>query len=185
MKSRAFSLSQLRLALGHTWLIGLFGIAYLVSQVTILIIVEPLGSSLAELQCLGFSADRYIAIFRHWEETGVMSAYRAHFVLDDVHWVWYSAFFTVLLCRLFESRRIPHRFNWLLLLPLASGLFDWYENQMQHVFLSSPDFSTIVDPLPLLSTLASDAKWMLASVYILLSAVLLVRDRLSGSSRTT
>lgn len=174
-ESGALSPSRLRQTLGRTWLIVLFGLAYLASQATILIIVAPLGSALAELQCFGFSAEKYLAVFRHWDATGAMAAYRAHFVLDDVHWVWYSAFFTVLLCRLFERHRVSHRFDWLLILPLASGLLDWYENQLQHVFLSSSDYSTIVDPLPLMSTLASDSKWMLAAGYILLSVVLLAR----------
>lgn len=185
MESRALSLARLRSALDHTWLIAVFGIAYVASQATILIIVQPLGTSLAELQCFGFSAETYRAVFRQWEETGVMAAYRAHFVLDDVHWVWYSVLATAILCRLFERQRIPHRFDWVLVLPLASGLLDWYENHLQHVFLSSPDFSTIVDPLPLLSTLASDAKWTLASAYLLLTAGLLVRGRLRGGNRAS
>lgn len=177
MEPAALSLSRLRRELGQTWLVVLFGIIYLISQVTILIIVEPLGGQFAELQCCGFSAERYVEVFRHWEETGVMAAYRAHFVLDDVHWIWYAGFFTFLLCRLFERNRLPHRLDWVLLLPLASGLLDWYENKLQHVFLSSADFSAIVDPLPLFSTLASDIKWMLAVVYVLLSVVLLLRAR--------
>jgi hypothetical protein len=163
--------------LGRRWLIVLFACAYLVSQATILIILAPLGSSLPELQCFGFSADRYIEVFRHWEATGVMAFYRAHFALDDVHWVWYSGLFTAILCRLFERDRVPHRFDWILVLPLASGLLDVFENQLQHVFLASADHSTIVDPLPLLSTLASDAKWTLAAGYVLLTAVLLAKGR--------
>jgi len=174
MEAGALSLSRLRGTMGQTWLIALFGIAYLISQVTILIILEPLGDQFAKLQCFGFSAERYVTVFRSWEETGMMTAYRAHFFLDDVHWIWYAAFFSFLLCRLFEHNRLSHRYNWILLLPLASGLLDWYENQLQHLFLSSDDFSTIVDPLPLLSTLASDIKWALAFVYVLLTAVLLL-----------
>jgi hypothetical protein len=173
----------MREALGQPWLIVLFGIAYLISQVTILIILEPLGRQVAELQCFGFSAERYIAVFRHWEESGLMPAYRAHFALDDVHWIWYAGFFTFLLCWLFERKKLPHRLDWMLLLPLASGLLDWYENKLQHVFLSAPDFSTIVDPLPLLSTLASDLKWTLALTYVLLTLVLFVGDRFCGGKR--
>ena len=175
MKPQAFSLPQLRIVLGRGWLIWLFGIAYLVSQITILVIVEPLGSSFLELQCFGYSAEKSIEIFRRWEEIGALDAYRAHFTLDDVHWVWYSGLFTVVLCSLFERRKIPHRFNWLLLLPLASGLLDWYENQLQHVFLNSNDFSGVVDPLPLLSTLASVSKWTLAIIYFVLTIALLTR----------
>ena len=187
MEPDTLSLSRLRPALAHNWLMGLFGIAYLVSQATIAIILLPVRSHFMWLQCLGFTARDYTVVFRQWEETGVMSAYRAHFVLDDVHWVWYSAFVTVLLCRLFERQRVPHRYNWVLLLPLVSGLLDWYENHIQHVFLGSPDFSTIADPLPLLSTLASDMKWALAAVYVSLAVVLFLRRstsrRLARSQR--
>lgn len=167
----------MRAELGRTGLIALFGITYLVSQVTILILVKPLGGQLAELQLFGFSAERYLAIFHAWEAAGVMPAYRAHFVLDDVHWIWYAGFFTTLLCRLFERARIPHRLDWVLLLPLVSGLADWYENGLQHVFLDAPDFSTLADPLPLLSTLASLLKWTLALIYVSLTGALLLRGR--------
>jgi hypothetical protein len=169
------SLARLRSALDTTWLLALFGVAYLVSQATILFILGPVRADLAELQLLGWSSEAYLATFHRWEMSGAMSAYRAHFVLDDVHWVWYAGLFTVLLCRLFERHRLPHRFDWLLVLPLASGLLDWYENHLQHVFLDSPDYAAIVDPLPLLSTLASWGKWTLAACYVLLGVALLVR----------
>jgi hypothetical protein len=181
MQTRALELARLRAALDHTWLVAAFAGAYAISQATILVVLEPLGSSVAELQCLGFTAAEYLAVFRHWEVTGGMDAYRAHLVLDDVHWVWYAGLFTALLCRLFERQRIPHRFDWLLLLPLVSGLLDGYENRLQHVFLAAPDFSTIVDPLPLLSTLASIAKWILAAVYVALAAGLLLRGAVRGA----
>jgi hypothetical protein len=104
-----------------------------------------------------------------------MAFYRAHFLLDDVHWIWYTMFLTTVLCRLFDRFEISSDRNWFLLLPLASGLLDWYENHLQHVFLSSPDFSTIIDPLPLFSTLASDVKWILSIVYIGTAIVLALR----------
>jgi len=174
------ALARLRAGLGHTWLIVLFGILYLVSQATILAIVEPLGSSLARLQLLGFSAETYRAVFREWQEAGLLDVYRSHFSVDDAHWLWYSGLFTALLCRLFERERIPHRRDWILLLPVASGLLDAFENRIQHIFLSAPDFSRIVDPLPLLSTLASIAKWTLAACYVSIAAWLLARRRRPG-----
>jgi hypothetical protein len=169
------TLDRLRPEIGQTWIIAVFGACYVVSQATMFVILRPLGASFLWLQCLGFSARQYLAVFRQWEAEGVMAAYRSHFLLDDVHWLWYAGLFTAALCRLFEHLRVPSRFNWLLLLPLASGLFDWYENRLQHVFLSSRNFATVVDPLPLLSTLASDAKWLLACTYVSLTAVLLCR----------
>jgi hypothetical protein len=178
------ALARLRPALGRTWLIVLFAAVYAVSQVTILVILHPLGSSIAELQTQAFTAAKYVEIFREWEEAGLMPAYRAHFILDDVHWIWYAGLFTCLLCRLFERRGVAHRFDWLLLLPLAAGLLDAYENHLQHVFLSTPDFSTIVDPLPLFSTLASDLKWLLALAFVALTLALALGANVLGARRT-
>jgi hypothetical protein len=110
-------------------LIVLFGLAYVVSQLAILVTLDPIRSAL--------------------------------------------------LGRLFERRGVTHRFDWILVLPLASGLLDFFENQIQRVSLSAPDFSTIVDPLPLISTAASDLKWLLVLVYLGTTVVLLVRRRLA------
>ena len=173
--NEGISLSNLRKQLGRTWLIILFGVAYAISQITILVILGPIAESMLQLQVTGVSADSYLAVFRDWEASGAMAFYRSHFILDDVHWIFYTGLFTTALCRLFNRHGIAHKHNWLLLLPLGSGLLDWYENSLQHVFLSAPDFATIVDPLPLLSTVASDVKWTFSMVYITLTIILLVR----------
>ena len=177
------SLPNLRRELGRTWLIAVFGVAYAVSQVTIIVILGPIEDAMIKLQTTGFSASDYTSVFAAWVESGEMAAYRAHFILDDVHWIWYAGLFTALLSWLFERKQVSHRHDWVLLLPLASGLLDWFENRLQHVFLSSPDFATIVDPLPLFSTVASDVKWLFAVVYILLSLVMLARLGLARPSR--
>ena len=173
--NKVTSLENLRQELGRTWIIVFFGIAYLVSQVTILIILGPIEDAMIKLQTTGTSAADYLAVFNAWEASGDMAFYRAHFLLDDVHWIWYTIFLTTALCRLFDRFEISSDRNWFLVLPLASGLLDWYENHLQHVFLSSPDFSTIIDPLPLFSTLASDVKWILSIAYIGTAIVLAVR----------
>jgi len=154
-----------------------FGVVYAVSQLTILLLVAPLGRELGELQVSGFTAATYVDVFRRWEAAGVMDAYRSHFLLDDVHWVWYASLLTVLLCTLFERHRISHRFDWVLVVPLAAGLCDAYENHLQHVFLASADHVAVVDPLPLLSTIASITKWTLAAGCVLLSLALGLRGR--------
>ena len=169
------SLSNLRQELGRTWIIVLFGVAYLISQVTIIVILGPIEDAMIKLQTTGFSASDYVSVFGAWEASGDMALYRAHFVLDDVHWVWYTILFTAVLSRLFDRFEVSSKYNWFLLLPLASGLLDWYENRLQHVFLSSADYHTIVDPLPLYSTLASDVKRLLALLYMVTTIVLVVR----------
>ena len=168
------SLANFRGELGRTWLIIMFAVAYAISQITIIVILGPIEDAMIRLQTTGISAEAYLTVFREWEASGGMAFYRAHFILDDVHWIWYAGLFTTLLCRLFDRHSIPHKYDWVLLLPLASGLLDWYENHLQHIFLDASDFSTIIDPLPLLSTVASDIKWLLSVFYILLTVVLAV-----------
>ncbi len=180
----ALSLANLRRELGRPWFIVVFGVAYVISQVTIIAVLRPIEDAMIRLQTTGTSASDYIAVFGAWQESGQMAAYRAHFILDDLHWIWYAGLFTALLAWLFERQSVSHRHDWVLLLPLASGLLDWYENQLQHVFLSSPDFATIVDPLPLYSTMASDVKWVLALVYITLSVALVGRLALRRGSQS-
>jgi len=175
------SLTNIRSELGRTWLIILFAVAYVISQITIIVILGPIENAMIKLQISGVSASDYLAIFNNWEASGGMAFYRAHFILDDVHWIWYAGLFTTLLCRLFNSNGVGQRYNWVLSLPLASGLLDWYENHLQHIFLSSKDFATIVDPLPLYSTIASDVKWLFSLVYITLTVVLAVRLYLNRS----
>ena len=176
------SLDHLRRELGRTWIIVLFGIAYLVSQVTIIIILGPIEDAMMKLQTTGTSVTDYLAVFGAWQASGDMAFYRAHFLLDDFHWIWYTIFVTASLCRLFDRFQISSGRNWFLWLPLASGLLDWYENRLQHVFLSSTDFAAIIDPLPLYSTLASDVKWLLAIAYLGTTVVLVARLAL-GTNR--
>ncbi len=171
------TIRNLAQSLGRTWFLVLFGLAYVVSQLAILVTLAPVGSELLRLQCFGFSAAKTLHVFRAWQQTGAIDASRAHFILDDVHWLWYAGFFTALLGRLFERRGVTHRLDWILVLPLASGLLDVFENQIQHVFLGAPDFSTVVDPLPLISTVASDLKWLLVAVYAGATVLLLFGRR--------
>ena len=124
--TNCISLENLRRELGRTWIIALFGIAYLISQVTIIIILGPIENAMLQLQITGTSVADYMSVFGAWEASGDMAFYRAHFLLDDFHWVWYTIFFTALLSRLFDRFEISNERNWFLLLPLASGLLDWY-----------------------------------------------------------
>ncbi len=178
--TNSISLDNLRRELGRTWIIVLFGIAYLVSQVTIIIILGPIEDAMLKLQMTGTSVADYMSVFGAWEASGDMAFYRTHFLLDDYHWIWYTVFFTASLCRLFDRFEISSERNWFLVLPLASGLLDWYENRLQHIFLDSADFTTIIDPLPLYSTLASDVKWVLALSYLGTAIVLTARLALGG-----
>ena len=178
--TNVMSLDNLRRELGRTWIIVFFGLVYLVSQVTIIVILGPIEDVMLNLQVTGISVADYLAVFGAWEASGDMAIYRAHFLLDDFHWIWYTIFITASLSRLFDRFEISRKHNWFLLLPLASGLLDWYENRLQHFFLSSEGFTTIFDPLPLYSTLASDVKWVLALLYLGTTIVLAARLAFDG-----
>jgi hypothetical protein len=176
MNRSVLSLDRLRKEISATWILVVFGVAFAVSQLTMIVIIHPLGGpAFLQLQCFGFVAADYLDAFARWQSAGVMELYRAHLIVDDAHWIWYSVFFTAALARFFEAREMPDRYNFVLVLPLASGLLDWFENRLQHVFLAEPDFSTMVDPLPLLSTLASIMKWLLAVTYVVVIVVLCIR----------
>ena len=179
------SLEILRHRFDQKWIIVTAGIAYLISQLTILIILGPIAEAMFRLQLLGVSASDYISAFTAWQQSGEIAYYRAHFILDDCHWLWYSIFFTALLAFLFNRCDVPANRNWFLLLPFASGFLDWFENRLQHVFLNTSDFTTIFDPLPLASTLASGAKWLLALSYISVSVVLLLRLQAGTTSKVS
>jgi hypothetical protein len=135
-------------------------------------ILGPIEDAMIKLQVAGTSVADYVSVFGEWQASGEMALYQAHFILDDIHWIWYAGLFTAVLSRLFNRLDVSRAYNWFLLLPLASGLLDWFENRLQHVFLSATDFSTIIHPLPLYSTLASDLKWALALTYIVASLIL-------------
>jgi len=59
-----------------------------------------------------------------------------------------------------DAARLSDRWNIVLIFPLIAGINDWFENGLQHVFLSGTDYQTIIDPLPAISTSASIIKWI-------------------------
>ena len=151
------------------------GAAYLVSQMIIARILEPIGrETFLKLQ-LCFSEPFYLDTFRAWEATGQMAAYRAHFFMDAFHPVWYTLFLISLLGWVLNSRGLSDRWNWMLILPIAAGLSDELENLMQGFFLSGIG---ITQPLVILSSMFSLAKWTLAFISLgLFFAVFLARKK--------
>jgi hypothetical protein len=63
----ALSLANLRTELGRTWLITLFGIAYAISQITIVVILGPIEDAMLKLQTTGVSVTDYVSVFGAWE----------------------------------------------------------------------------------------------------------------------
>lgn len=176
------ALELYRKTFAYWWLALSFGCVYLLSQVTIGALIQQLGpQDIGKLQISAFTARDYLETFTHWERSGVMPFYRAHFTVDGIHWLWYSISLTAWLALAMDAARVASRYNAALLLPLVAGLCDCLENAIQHIFLSDPQFRTIVDPLPLISTMASITKWASVTLAVLLIVVFFARSRLRRS----
>lgn len=158
-------LRTLRERLGYLWLVLVFGAIYLISQITIAVVLGPADPrAIMTLQLSGFSASSYMETFTAWENSGAMAFYRAHFLIDGIHWLWYTLLLLALLSLALKQTQAPARYNTLLVLPMIAGPCDALENAIQQIFLSQPGYATIVDPLPLISTLASITKWSLLAI---------------------
>ncbi len=183
--TRMLSLRSARTFLSNKSLLALFGAVYLVSQVIIAVIIDPLLTErMVGLQVTGFTPADYRATFAAWEAEGLMPFYHAHLIFDDIHWVWYTIFLSVCLALSLDATHMSERWNIVLVFPLVAGINDWFENGLQHVFLSTPDYQMIIDPLPMISTTASIIKWIFAiGSIILIGALQLRRLSLSNASQ--
>lgn len=172
----AHPLSFLRTHLAHGWIVILFGAIYLTSQVIIGLVLEKIGGpNILALQVTGFSAADYIDTFSAWEQAGVMGAYHAHLVFDGVHPFWYAILMAATLAVLMEKTGAGDGWTKAMALPFMAGFCDLIENGIQHVFLTAADHSTIIDPLPAISTIMSISKWSLATASLMLIAILVTR----------
>jgi len=177
-------LRTVRSLLSRRGLLLLFGAVYGVSQVIIVILVEPLAPArMVALQLTGFTPADYVATFSGWEAEGTLPFYHAHLIFDDVHWVWYTVFLSVCLALSLDAARLSDRWNIVLLFPLVAGINDGFENGLQHVFLSAPDYQMIIAPLPAISTSASILKWIFFIGSFLLIGLMQTHRPASGRAR--
>lgn len=165
------SLKSVRDFLSHKGLLVLFGGIYFVSQVIIAVTLEPLVTTrMVGLQVTGLTPADYLATFAAWEDEGVMGFYHGHLIFDDIHWVWYTIFLSAALAMSLDATHLSDRWNVVLLFPLIAGVCDWFENGLQHMFLSGGDYQMVIQPLTAISTTASIIKWIFAFAAIFLIA---------------
>ena len=143
---------------------------YIISQVIIANILHPLDSRLFLKAQTTFSRELYLQLLQGWESAGLIGRYRLHFYFDFVHPVWYSVFLSALIAKGMNLNSISARFNILLLIPFIAGLMDLIENCF-HVFFIS-DHSTISEQNIFISALASNTKWALALVTLVMIFIL-------------
>ncbi len=176
--SAASTLGTVRRTLARGWLALSSAVIYLVSQLVIAAQLEHLGAyRVFELQVTGFRAADYLRTFASWQKQGVMPFYRSHLIFDDIHWIWYTVMLTSVMALAMNAADSPPQRDPLLVMPIVAGLCDLLENSLQRVFLSDPQFATVVDPLPLISTVASIVKWSLVVASLLTIAALWLGGR--------
>lgn len=138
------TLQAIRTRLSYWWILIATGAIFIVSQTTIGLLVEAIGPlDIIRLQVTESTASGYLATFHRWEAEGLMPFYRAHFIIDGVHWIWYTLLLLTMLSLALTAANAPRTWNALLLLPIIAGPCDALENTIQQVFLSDPGYATI------------------------------------------
>jgi hypothetical protein len=153
-------LDALRRHLASWPLIGVCGAIYVVSQVTIALTVHALGADMLLVQTT-LSAEHVRAIFAHWDATGLIGNYAAHYRYDMIHPLWYGTLLAALLAKSFEANDLPASRNAWLLVPFAAGACDVVENLVHLSFLA--DRANITRGAVLLGNGAALAKWTLTA----------------------
>ena len=152
-------LARFRLGLGRVWVIAILGAIYLVSQRTILSILEPLDPAKVLRLQLAMSAAEFVAIKQAWINAGVLDAYWHHFVFDFPHPFFYGLFSAACIAGALRFAARPASYDFLLLFPLAGAACDLVENGLHVLFLVAP--RTISDVSVAISGTFTHLKWLL------------------------
>lgn len=156
------SFDALRKKLCSTRFLVVSAVLFVASQASIGAILRDVGPARVLRAQTTFSKETFLAIVGEWQREGVMPQYYRHFIPDFVHPVWYALLFAALLARGLDRQGLPERWNAVLLLPFVAGAFDLVENCLHLLFLS--DLGAVTQPLIALSALASNLKWALLAV---------------------
>jgi len=149
-------------------------IVYLISQIIILTIVAKLGHDMLGIQTT-LSDEKFLAIARTWESSGLTDTYYLHFYLDFFHPLIYSVFLSSFMALAFNRRNISGAWNFMLLLPYLAAAFDLIENGM-HVYLLS-DLNRVTRGAVLFSGICTNLKWTIALICLFGSAAFFFTTR--------
>jgi hypothetical protein len=160
------------------FLIALFAVIYFTSQIIIGSILHKLGTLNAFALQTTMCSEKFKAIASGWIASGDIAAYYRHFYFDYFHPVWYSIFLSLLIARVFRISHVHSKFNWFVLTPFVAAICDFFENTMHLYFLA--DLNRATPLLVALSGLATNTKWALAAlgvmVVTILSGIWLVKE---------
>jgi hypothetical protein len=174
-------LSAFRRRTASVRVVALSGCVYLVSQLIIGHILDPLGP-LDVLRAQTTLDPSVVArIFARWRAEHLMDAYVRHYFLDFVHPALYAVFLGSALALLLDRNRLPDAWNVLLLLPVVAALCDLIENVSHVAFLA--DGANMTPTWVAVSGLAAITKWVLAGGSMASIALLALRARTTGRVR--
>jgi len=165
-------LTSARTKLDSWTLIGVFGLIYVASQITIATIVHPLGSNFLAVQTT-LSVDRVRAIFDEWQRADLLGVYSSHYRFDLIHPLWYAMFLATMLAKALNVNHVSPRLNPVLLLPFVAGACDVTENFVHLSFLA--DGANISEGRVLFGNGTALTKWTLVFICITAVSTLVVR----------
>lgn len=148
---------------------------YLVSQAVIGAILHPLGAVNVIRAQTTLSAETWLSFARAWESAGLLYRYRAHFLVDFIHPLWYALALAAAIAWGLQRNGAPAAWDRSLLLPVVAAVMDVVENVCHLVFLS--DLDAVSRSLVVVSATASNTKWVLAAASVVLASVLALRAR--------
>lgn len=169
MQQKTFlkQLENIRILLGKKrWFVPLL-FTYICFQLLIIKILEPIGKKSFFMHQLSFSAEQIRFNFNHWQNIGLLHFYQLHLIPDLIHPVTYCLLLVSLLSLLFLYTRAGGKWNVLFLLPIIAAYCDEIENILQVIFLSSPQYSMVIQPFVSISATCSWIKWICAAITIL------------------
>lgn len=174
-------LSTFRRRTASARVVTLSGCVYLVSQLIIAHILDPLGP--LEVLRAQTTLDPSVVetIFARWRAEHLMDAYVRHYFLDFVHPALYAVFLGSSLSLLLDRNRLPDAWNVLLLMPIVAALCDLVENLSHVAFLA--DGANLTPAWVVISGVAAITKWLLAAGSLASIALLALRARTTGGVR--
>lgn len=169
----AHLLARLRAHAAMPSVLLFFGLVFLVSQLSIMVVLEPVGFVHFVQMQTTLSSARFEALVADMYQRGADGAYVAHFYYDWLHPLWYGGLLAALMARGFERHAVPAARNGLLLLPFVAGLADLAENAL-HLYMVV-DTVHITPSRVALANGAALLKWALVAACVTLAAGLLLR----------
>lgn len=140
--------------------ISLLGTLFIISQLNIARIIQPLGlSDFFNLQ-ITFSDTLFLLQINEWKENGLLIFFNKHFIFDFFHPLIYTLFLLFLIQ--YELLKLGKRKKLLFLFPIIAGFSDLVENIFHFLFLQNT--LLIGETTVFISALFSCIKWLFSLI---------------------